>query len=291
MQIVKFIGGLGNQMFQHAFLIALREASNDVVKADISWYSVHNQHNGYELDRIFHINNPIANKKELYAFTCLFKNSFLNKAYTKLSFIRKTDIKERHSYKYYPNIISNKASGYYDGYWQSYLYFNNYKDIVIDAFQFKLPLSKKNEDAANRIKNDCCSVGIHVRRGDYLNTPLYEGLCTLSYYEDAIKYVLDQFGTAVSFFIFSNDITWCKENLKNSIDNIKCEFVDWNIGEDSYIDMQLMSLCKVNIIANSSFSWWAAYLNKRNDKLVIAPKKWVNLPLEFKMQLPDWHLL
>ena len=114
------------------------------------------------------------------------------------------------------------------------------------------------------------SVGIHVRRGDYLNIPLYSGICDLPYYTRAIEYIKSK-SKNPKFYIFSNDMEWCKINLpvENAV------FVEANTGINSIFDMILLSSCKYNIIANSSFSWWGAWLNK-NKKAVIAPTKWYN---------------
>jgi hypothetical protein len=93
------------------------------------------------------------------------------------------------------------------------------------------------------------------------------------------------------FFVFSNDIHWCKSNLWNPIRDCSVEYIDWNIKENSYIDMQLMSECKHNIIANSSFSWWGAWLNNNPNKIIIAPKKWLNSDLIIQPQCKDWILI
>ena len=114
------------------------------------------------------------------------------------------------------------------------------------------------------------SVSIHIRRGDYLVCDLLKNLLPLFYYEAAIKYILEKVESPI-FFIFSNDIEWCKNNLKI---NFPTYYIDWNKGKESFRDMQLMSLCKYNIIANSSFSWWSVWLNNNEEKNIIAPKRW-----------------
>jgi hypothetical protein len=102
---------------------------------------------------------------------------------------------------------------------------------------------------------------------------LFWGGCNLDYYNKAIKIIINKVENPI-FFIFSDDINWCKENIK--IKDHEIIYVDWNVGDNSYIDMQLMSTCKHNIMANSSFSWWSAWLNKNKDKIVISPYKWFN---------------
>ena len=118
------------------------------------------------------------------------------------------------------------------------------------------------------------SVSIHVRRGDYLsetNQKIYGRICTLDYYKKAIRYFEEKYED-VTFFVFSNDLEWAKENLEMK----KSCFVDCNTEETAIYDMYLMSECRDNIIANSSFSWWGAWMNSHEEKEVIAPSKWLN---------------
>ena len=291
MKIVKLKGGLGNQMFQQAFLIALEQVSGEQVYIDVSGYSRYIQHNGYELERVFGIKNLEANDEAIKKYTCCFNSRFLNKLYTKLSVIKSSDIKERYSNKYYPSILLAHKDGYYDGFWQCYKYFDKYRDLVLQSFQFVDFSDADNIELAKIILEDKDSVSIHVRRGDYLNHPLYNGLCGLDYYKSAINEIKKLKGVNLNFYIFSNDIQWCKDNIINYLDGNHYIFVDWNKGVNSFRDMQLMSMCRYNIIANSSFSWWSAYLNKNKDSVVIAPKKWINQPLEYSVQLPEWILL
>ena len=139
-------------------------------------------------------------------------------------------------------------------------------------FTFRLPLENKNAELAKQI-NQVNAVSLHVRRGDYVNNPkttATHGLCSLDYYQASIRYVAERVQQP-HFFIFSDDIDWVQSNLK--ID-FPCVYVQHNRGAESYNDMRLMSLCRHHIIANSSFSWWGAWLNPRSEKIVIAPRKW-----------------
>jgi hypothetical protein len=131
---------------------------------------------------------------------------------------------------------------------------------------------EKNQLIAQEI-GQSNAISLHVRRGDYVhnsNTLATHGLCSLDYYQTAINYITERVAQP-NFFIFSDDITWVKDNLKV---DFKCRFVDHNHGTESYNDMRLMSLCQHHIIANSSFSWWAAWLNPNHKKIVIAPRQW-----------------
>lgn len=163
-----------------------------------------------------------------------------------------------------PNI---EGDVYLDGYFQSEKYFNNYSEDIRKLFKF--PEKLKGETiihAADKFKDDfngqTCS--IHVRRGDYLNSPDHHPTQDVSYYMKAAKKI----GMDKKFLVFSDDIQWCKENFPE-MDNFI--FIE---GLKDYEDLLLMSLCKHNIICNSSFSWWAAWLNQNSEKIVIAPQKW-----------------
>ena len=139
------------------------------------------------------------------------------------------------------------------------------------SFSFKLELiSNKNLSLAKTIR-ETNSVSIHVRRGDYLMEIGWD-TCNLEYYNKAIKYI-EQILPHCTFYVFSDDILWCMKNLTNKYNFI---YVDWNKGNDSWQDMYLMSQCKNNIIANSTFSWWGAWLNNNPQKIVITPSIWFN---------------
>ena len=164
-----------------------------------------------------------------------------------------------------------KDNSYLSGYWQSYLYFSDIEEIIINEFQFP----KINDSIAQLLAKQILqenSISIHIRRGDFLNNDLsnVHSTCPISYYNDAMKYINAKVDNP-KYFVFSDDVDWVKTNL-----NIDAVFVSGNKGKTNFMDMQLMSLCKCNIIANSSFSWWGAWLNKNPNKVIIAPRKWYN---------------
>ena len=113
---------------------------------------------------------------------------------------------------------------------------------------------------------------MHIRRGDYLNYSYLQNICTLEYYKKAMQYFRERHPGEAEFYIFTNDFLWAEEHFSDE----DCHFVKGNFGQDSFRDMQLMSLCRHNIVANSSFSWWGAWLNQNPDKTVIAPEQWIN---------------
>ncbi len=291
MKIVNIIGGLGNQMFQCAFAIALKEKHPlDDVKLDISHFNGYGLHNGYEISSVFsNYPLPIAEKndiKKLSYYIPKYKSSRIMRRilpYRKSEFVQPY----QHAYIYNPNALTNEGDMYYEGYWMSPLYFEACKDSIVKAFSFK-PFDTEVNLEYEKLLHEGYSVTIHIRRGDYVGAENFKDICTLAYYRNAIMEVKKYIETPV-FFVFSNDQQWCTDNLKDEFGDSIVYFVSNNRGKESYRDMQLMSLARCNILANSSFSWWGAYLNQRKDHLVFCPCKWVN-NLEHKDHYIDsWH--
>ena len=195
--------------------------------------------------------------------------------------------------KYFENIFAKKGLTILSGYWQNQRYFIEEKSEILNIFQF-VPFDNSKNSLQNLqiIKNieETNSVSIHIRRGDYVANPLYDGVVPLVYYKNAVDFIKSKVQNP-HFFIFSDDLVWCKNNLDLPANSI---FVDFNSGKNSFRDMQLMSLCKHNIITNSSFSWWGAWLNQNKEKIVIRPKNWVseNAKLDFTEICPEeWVIL
>lgn len=267
MIIIKIIGGLGNQMFQYSFYKSLQSKGINVY-ADLSDFEDYPLHNGYELKRIFNLSVKTPNNFILN----LFKPNQRNWIFRKLKRIlnlKKTYRIEENELRFDASFLSN-SNHYYAGYWQNEGYFQKIAGQIRQNFKFPEIEGIENHAVMLQIK-ETESVALHVRRGDYLKDPLLGNICNLEYYEQAILNINSKIKDA-QFFVFSDDIAWCRQNLKLK----NATYIDWNKGINSYIDMQLMSNCKHNIIANSSFSWWGAWLNNNNDKMIIAPKKWVN---------------
>lgn len=291
MKIINISGGLGNQMFQYAFLIAMREATGDECLMDASKYATYNLHNGFELADVYDISARCATKQELKKVTRYTTNYKLSRVFRKFLPRKRTEIIEpMPSCLYMPDIFT-KAKGdlYYEGIWQNEKYFSNVRPIILKEFTYKQPMNSRNEEASKKFSQKT-TVSMHIRRGDYLLHKNYIGLCGIDYYTKAIEYAKEKYGNDIQFAIFSNDMQWCNDNILPLIEGYEYTTVDWNKGKDSYNDIRLMSYCKVNIIANSSFSWWAAYLNNYDGKEIIAPAKWTNMPVMFKRQLDDWTL-
>lgn len=288
MKVVKFYGGLGNQMFQYAMLVALRERWGEPVLMDTSLYSTYNLHNGFELSQVFNITEEVATPEQVKQLSRYTTSYSLARLIHYLLPTRKTEFREWSFGKYYPEALERHGDMAYDGYWQHHEYFNAYRSSVMKEFTLREPLDETNAALMSELKTSPKTVSVHVRRGDYLNKKIYRGLCGADYYRQAITKAREIVGEDAGFYFFSNDIAWCRENLADLMNAKHFHVVDWNTGPASYKDMILMGGCRVNIVANSSFSWWGAYLNTREDRVGIAPNKWINKDNPDPIQLPEW---
>ena len=279
MKIVKILGGLGNQMFQYALFLSLKELfPNERVMIDISCFKGYTLHNGFEIDRIFAQKPTIASWKDILKVAYPYQNYRLWQICKHVFPKRKTMYIEQKRLSLDTSILLHKGDCYYDGYWQHEEYFYTAKESILKAFSFPEITNERNKETTIRIQMSN-SVSLHVRRGDYINHKLYRGICDIEYYKRAIQYI-EKHVQPQLYCIFSNDTEWCKNSLQELLFGKEVIYVDWNRGAESFIDMQLMSLCSHNIIANSSFSWWGAWLNQHPDKIVISPTKWINAEVE-----------
>lgn len=262
MIVVDINGQMGNQMFQYALGRHLQLQGKNVAYY-IGYFKERPEHD-FVLSRLFGIHLPLATKNQVLAYR-EDRHRLIDRVRRKIFGRNERVFSEvgSKSYDYRPDVFDFKC-GLVDGYWQSEKYFLDIADVIRQEFAFPDP-SDKNKALAAEL-SACMSVSIHVRRGDYLGGfPVMDE----SYYEPAMAYFYEKYDDA-RFYVFSNDLDWCREHLK--ADNIT--FVDWNIGKDSPWDMWLMTQCKHNIVANSSFSWWGAWLNQNESKEVVAPKTW-----------------
>lgn len=245
--IIRLTGGIGNQMFQYAYGRSRSLESNTPLK----YFFVHYR---CDTNRNFQLN--------LFNITGRVVDPFFPGIIVKVE-----------------NLFKIHSPWIEYGYWQSEKYFKRYEKAIRKDFTFRNKPNKANLELLKVIKS-VNSVSIHVRRGDYVNdkkTKKFHGVLSTKYYKKAIE-VINRKVEKPTYFIFSNDIEWCKNNFKYLE---KVYFVEGNIGDKNHEDMRLMSNCKHNIIANSSFSWWGAWLNTNPNKIVIAPKKWF---IDYKAQ-------
>ncbi|SDR81377.1 Glycosyl transferase family 11 [Polaribacter sp. KT25b] len=251
MIIVKIIGGLGGQMFQYAYAKNLEQRGYKV-KIDISKSKRFKLHGGYQLNKfkidlktttnVSNFQSELGLRKFLKEKSLLFNETFLN-------------------------IPKNE---YVKGRFQTEKYFKEIRAILLEQFVIKEKHSNSTVAFSEEIKSKENSCSLHVRRGDFISdrkTNSIHGTCGLHYYSEAIKLINKKYSNT-HFYVFSDDLNWAKQSIK--IENVT--YIDHEVIPHE--DMHLMSLCKHNITANSSFSWWGAWLNTNKDKTVIAPKTW-----------------
>jgi len=263
MKIVKLYGGLGNQMFQYAFSRGLARARGEEPLYDYGSVGVDAAHNGYELDRVFGLDLPAARREDCSRLAVP-PIGILNRMRRKY-LTRPGHLIDR-KFGYQPELWSLSGDRYYEGYWQSEKYFWLVEADIRAAFAFRNALSDENERTLAGLHRPVASV--HVRRGDYLASDNLN-VCTPGYYRAAVASLG---GSIASVIVFSDDIEYCKATL--DFGGVPAVYVDRNRGADSWQDMAMMARCDHNVIANSSFSWWGAWLNRSVGKRVIAPSPW-----------------
>ncbi|SFC76927.1 alpha-1,2-fucosyltransferase [Butyrivibrio sp. YAB3001] len=273
MIIIQLKGGLGNQMFQYALYLQLKNLGREV-KIDDETGFIDDKLRIPVLDR-FGIEYERATKDEVIQITDS-KMDLWSRIRRKITGRRTFRIDEE-SGIFDPRILE-KENAYLVGYWQSDKYFPD-EDVIAsikDAFEKRPQEIMKDSVSWTTLQQiECCeSVSLHVRRTDYIDAEHIHihNICTEKYYKSAIDKIRNQYPGAV-FFIFTDDKEWCKQHFRGP--NFFVVELDENANTD-IAEMTLMSRCKHHIIANSSFSWWAAWLNDNPNKIVIAPEKWIN---------------
>lgn len=234
-------GGLGNQLFQWAYAYSLACDMNKEFYLDVSSY-----------------NFDVLREYELMKFPYIHTGV---KDISRPEFTQTTEMElVGDNYSYKNRYLFSNTNYVFNGYWQSEKYFKKYRQPILHLLQ---PTPEKTKELRKKIKED--SVSIHVRRTDYLNLQHVYQIQPAQYFEEALKVVDDY----KYIYVFSDDIAWCRNYLK--YDNL-----EYMVGNDNVDDLWMMSMCKHNIIANSSFSWWGAWLNNNLSKTVVAPNKWFN---------------
>ena len=248
-------------MFIYAFYLAMRKRFPKT-RIDLSDMMHYRAHNGYELHRVFDL------PKDEF---CI--NQTLKKVVEFLFF--KTIIERKQDLTTLKAFTKDYAWPliYFKGFFQSERYFKNIENEVRQTFTFR---PEKANEASQRLRKqilaDPNSVSLHVRRGDYLLPQFWDNIgcmCTLEYYLTAVDELRKRVANP-HFYVFSDDLPWVRENIP--LDH--AVYVDCNSGSDSWQDMMLMSCCRHNVLGNSTFSWWGAWLNPNPEKTVVAPKKW-----------------
>lgn len=279
-------GGLGNQMFEYASAYSIARRTNQPLVLDRSFFDLYGGRDWcrpYELS-IFalHEQTPFASRHTLEV-----------KVLPKLAYwCRKHQVVHCGKYVFLPSMLKRKNQVLF-GYFVDYHYFESHRHDLLQQFAFRTQLNAANQQYLNDIVAKE-SVSVHIRRGDYLKNT-NAGIFwhpDVEWYWTAMREIEKQVQNPTYYF-FSDDIAWAQEqfvNVKNAV------FVDINHGVEAYNDIRLMSQCKHNIIANSTFSWWGAWLNKNPNKIVIAPEKYyvddaANIRYRNNMILPNWIVL
>ena len=276
MVVVYIAAGLANKMFQYAFSRGLMSHGLDVF-LDQTSFQPEWSFEDIALEEVFP-NIEIQNAPNIM-FSLAYNKDLLSRISRRMSafFPNNRYLMERPFI--YDELIYKKATSncIFCGLWQTELYFNFCEKDVRRNFVFTPFQDDQNIQLAEKMKNEN-SVSIHIRKGaDYLKRNIWDGTCSVEYYNQAINYLKEHVSNPV-FYLFTDNPKWVEENLKD----IDYKLVDWNpvSGKQSYRDMQLMSYAKHNIIANSTYSWWGAWLNNNPQKIVVAPKIWFTPKIE-----------
>ena len=283
--VARIFGGLGNQMFQYAMGRALARRNNARLLLDISSLSgsrLKTRFKGgrrrYVLDA-FRTEGTVASVKELERHG-LRRVHGLNALAARFKAPPADPIpvfREAH-FHYDPAAYGLAAPVCVDGYWQCASYFDDCEDLIRAEFTPKMKLAPAAERLAETMAGGR-SVSLHVRRGDYVTSPKarnFHGLCSLEYYARAIAYMAERV-TGAHVFVFSDDLEWTRRNIGGALPQgcaLPMTFVNANTGGPEFCDMSLMSGCKHHILANSSYSWWGAWLNPSENKIVVGPRQW-----------------
>lgn len=279
--IIRLNGRMANQMFQWALGKAIQKQTGIQPIFDDSEET--QKLGAFKLDfKKYAIKKPL--KYKLFRKTIPLRN--LRNKLTKIN-IKIPRLTENPYFKYDEKYLNVEPPIYLDGFFQSCRYPEMVRSELIEDFRLKKPMNAKNKKVLEQIKNTE-SVSLHYRRTDYLKSRVANvmGACTDEYYEKAVDTIAEKLNKPLTLFIFSDDPKWVKENVKFNHDTI---VVDINSGKRGYYDFELMKNCKHNIIANSSFSWWAAWLNENPEKIVIAPKIWMkNIESDYDLMPEEW---
>ncbi|ANV98061.1 hypothetical protein BBW65_04250 [Helicobacter enhydrae] len=288
---VRLMGGLGNQMFIYAFAKAIKAQGYPVrlFYYDTD-YNVPQTHNIRNLEIVdFGLNLPIQrlcskgihrNVKRIIAF--------IHRKIAKYLFTFVSDCHNVSPTKDFLDTLNPNAM--FNGYFQNVVFFDHLRESLLRDFTLKRPLTPANEALKHQILQTPNSCFLHIRRGDFLPLPEYIQLDSTAYYNNAIKALKDKISKP-HIFVFSNDIAWCKEFFLDSLDplvieNVTFSFVENNDEGNAIEEMELMRSCQHAIIANSTFSWWAAYLIDSAQKLCIMPQRFYGIQQEENCDIP-----
>lgn len=286
MVVVKLREGLGNQMFQYALGRRLALKHHTRLKLDLSAYDVPNSLRRYELD-CFGLEASFATVLDI-GLTTRASSHWRFWAARAVKALRGIEVISEWGYPFQPEILESPDNSYLVGYWQSEKYFKAVEPVIRKDFSFQTPVRGQNAELASAIETSE-AVSVHIRRGDYVSNPWasrFLGVLPISYYVDAVDEIARRTNKP-HLFVFSDDPGWCRRNVTFPYETT---YVDANPPDKAFEDMRLMTLCRYHVIANSSFSWWGAWLSPYTDKTVYAPGRWVLDPASDTSDLvpPEW---
>jgi len=271
MIITQLLGGIGNQLFQYALGRALAVKHRTMLKLDTSAFTTYNLRS-YALDH-FLIEASILTGEEIRQLRLDNpKKGEVKERFARLLARNVLPIIKERSFEFDPAVLNAPAACYLQGYWQSPKYFAEIDALIREELAVRDPLVGKNQEIGDQICR-ATSVAVHVRRGDYVNNPAttqYHGTCGAAYYQSGELYLLDR-ARDLRLFVFSDDPNWAEVSLEF---RSPTTHVRHNGDALAYEDLRLMMMCRHHIIANSTFSWWAAWLCRHSDKIIIAPRSW-----------------
>lgn len=267
MIIVQILGGLGNQMFQYAAARRLSLRAHLPLKLDISGF-VSYKRRRFALAHLC-VRDDHATPDEVRSLRGWAPRVQRRMPQWARQMIASGHVIEPH-YHFSPEILGIRRPVYLTGFWQSERYFSDVEDVIRKDFAVSDPPTEKNRAILEQIRS-APSVAVHVRRGDYLQAKAGHGTCPAEYYRTAMAEMVQRCGGTVRFYVFSDDIEWARENLDRGA---TVSYVDHNGPDEDYEDLRLMTSCTHHVIANSTFSWWGAWLGSATNKIVIAPKRW-----------------
>jgi len=282
--IVKLTGGLGNQLFQYAAGRRLSLTLGVPLKLDISGYKRHSQR-AYELDR-FCIEAGIATAWEVARWR---GPRLLTRITQPLGLLPRLVMEK--SFAFDPDILLLQDDRYLEGYWQSYRYCADFAPQIRRELAVRTPLPDADRTLLDRMAR-CEAVCLHVRRGDYASNPAarqFHGLCNPDYYRTAVEGLAAQL-RAPELFVFSDDMPWVKQHYRFELPTTH---VEHHGADRAPLELRLMAGCRHFVIANSSLSWWAAWLSANENPIVYAPRRWFADPSIDTSELtpPAWHRL
>ncbi|WP_196214867.1 alpha-1,2-fucosyltransferase [Piscirickettsia salmonis] len=276
---MKLYGGLGNQMFQYAFAkqLGVMLGQNIFFEIDLShWDRAGGFFRGFALGNFGKIKIKLARKKQLFGVRLLAKLERKVKFFSRI-FPKSAHFKECRVECINFNDVKDCKHLYLEGYWQNLSYLENIRDDLVEEFDCGFMNDIENKRIKDNILRSGNSVSLHVRRGDYIHNSSalkVHGVCEVDYYKKAIG-IIEKKLDKPAFFIFSDDPDWARENIFPLVSNQRRGYlVSHNNEENGYKDMMLMKQCKHHVIANSTFSWWAAWLCDNSEKIVVAPDQW-----------------